>query len=210
MGELAVKSLWRILPGKAAGTLRRHLPGLKLWLDFTHGSEILTANTEVSTLVSFLSCVQLKKRVSNAPVVSLKFVAGILGWDRLSACLANPVVTAWTGSTEAKEARKEALPWPLATVANFEKSVLEAMSKEEDLDGESCLIVLLLIMRWAALRFSDAQRVSVAEMDIVQGIVGCNCWRTKSSREPMPWGCLTVGIHGDWTRAVVIARQKKH
>ena len=97
-------------------------------------------------------------------MVSLKFVAGILGWDRLLACLANPVVTAWTGSTEVKEARKEALSLPLAAVANFEKSVLEAMSKEEDLDGESCLIVVLLIMLWAALRCSDAHRVSACRL----------------------------------------------
>ena len=34
LGELAVDSLWKILHGKAAGTLRRLLPGLKLWLDF--------------------------------------------------------------------------------------------------------------------------------------------------------------------------------
>ena len=134
-------------------------------------------------------------------MVSLKFVAGILDWDRLLACLANPVVTVWTGSTEAKEARKEALPLPLAAVANFEKSVLEAMSKEEDLDGECCLIVVLLVMLWAALPLSDAQRVSVADMDVVQGIVRCSCWRTKSSREPMPWGCLTVGIHSKIRRA---------
>ena len=63
LGELAVDRInWRILRGKAVGTLRRHLSGLKLWLDFTHGSEIVTANAEVSTVVSFVSCVQLSVR----------------------------------------------------------------------------------------------------------------------------------------------------
>ena len=208
LGELALDSLWKVLRGKAAGTLRRHLSGFKRWMDFIYGREIVTADASVSVLVSFLACIQQRRSASNAPVTSLKFVAGILGWDKLLSCLANPVVAAWTGSYGQKEARKEALPLPLSAVANFERRVLESMGQEEGLDGDGLLTVAFLIMIWAALRFSDAQRVSVNEMDIVEGILRCCCWRTKSSRTPMAWGCLTVGVCGDWTPAVALLRQR--
>ena len=177
-------------------------------MDFIYGREIVSADASVSVLVSFLACIQQRRSASNAPVTSLKFVAGILGWDKLLSCLANPVVAAWTGSYGQKEARKEALPLPLSAVANFERKVLESMGQEEGLDGDGLLTVAFLIMIWAALRFSDAQRVSVNEMDIVEGILRCCCWRTKSSRTPMPWGCLTVGVCGDWTPAVALLRQR--
>ena len=43
---------------------------------------------------------------SNIAAVSLKLVAGILGLDKLLACLAIPVVAACTGSAQAKEAQR--------------------------------------------------------------------------------------------------------
>ena len=50
------------LRAKAWGTLRRHLFGFKLWLDFIHGSDIVTAGARCVQWVSFLSCIQRRHR----------------------------------------------------------------------------------------------------------------------------------------------------
>ena len=41
----------------------------------------------------------------------------------------------------------------------------------------------------------------------MQGIVRCNCLRADSTQVTMPWGCVMVGIYGDWTRAIELATQ---
>ena len=208
LGELAEGCLIRVLRTKAAGTLRRHLPGFKLWVDFIHGTDLETPFARADLLVNFFDCVQAKHRSAIAPWRSLKFVAALLGWDRLLATLANPVVVACSGDAAESKERKEAVPLPLYAVARMEAAVLAALASGPQLDPPTLMCVVFLVMLWGALRFSDAQRVAVPEMDFVQGIVRCRCWKTKSSKTSMPWGCLTVGIYDDWTAAVKLLREK--
>ena len=92
-------------------------------------------------------------------------MAGLLGWDRLLATLANPVVVACSGDAAESKERKEAVPLPLYAVARMEAAVLAALASGPQLDPPTLMCVVFLVMLWGALRFSDAQRVAVPEMD---------------------------------------------
>ncbi len=45
---------------KAAGTLRLHFPGFKLWMDFVHGTDLVTQLAWADSLVTFFDCVQMR------------------------------------------------------------------------------------------------------------------------------------------------------
>ena len=131
LGDLALDTLWKLLRAKASGTLRRHLPGFKLiWLDFIRGSDIVTAEARVCTVVSFLLCIQRGNRACGAPVsaqvrgraIQLGSVPGKLGKSRRG-CLV------WTSYTD-REARKEAVLLPLIVIAiNFEMAVHDCVRR---------------------------------------------------------------------------------
>lgn len=57
-------------------------------------------------------------------------------------------------------------------------------------------------MIWGALRFSDAQRLALGSCQIERGILRGWCYRTKTSKDGMPFGVLTLGIHDCWDKGV--------
>ena len=207
LGEAALPSLKRVLQGKAAATLRKHFPGWRRWCSFAQQQQCALVNPPLQFMVWFFQALAEAKHGVSSCASALRFVAGVLGMLEWSAALSSPVVAAWCSEQAYRRARKEALPLPLVIVAMFEEAVLEDM-RLGVFSPDTALLTGFLMMLWGALRFSDLQRVRVPDLEIGQGVVRGECWRTKSARGGMPFGFLTAGIRGDWGSAV--ATLKSH
>ena len=201
LGASAAKSLEQVLKGKAAGTLRRHLPGWRHWCDFARCYRYSLVNPEFVHQVRFLESLAEAKQGAASCMAALRFVAGLLGFDEWGTMLNSPVAVAWCKAGVYRRLRKEALPLPLCAVSAFEEAVL-ADFMSGSFNSDTFLLVGFLLMIWGALRFSDIQRVKVEGLEILPGLVRGECWRTKSSVDGMPFGVLTGGVHSDWSAAV--------
>ena len=201
LGASAAKSLEQVLKGKAAGTLRRHLPGWRRWCDFARCYRYSLVNPEFVHQVRFLESLAEAKQGAASCMAALRFVARLLGFDEWGTMLNSSVAVAWCKAGVHRRLRKEALPLPLCAVSAFEEAVL-ADFISGNFNSDTFLLVGFLLMIWGALRFSDIQRVKVEGLEILPGLVRGECWRTKSSVDGMPFGVLTGGVHSDWSVAV--------
>ena len=88
------------------------------------------------------------------------------------------------------EARKEAPPLPLWILVQWKRRILMSAWST----SETMLLGSFLLMAWASLRFSDAQRIEMARMVLtatdLQGIV----WRSKTTTGGMPFGAVNSGL----------------
>ena len=205
-GELATASLLKILQRSAAGTLRKHFPGWRLWQSFASDHDWNGVSFSQSQLVLFLQALAEAGHGAASCAGSLRFVAGILGHQRWIDHFADPVVKAWCSSNTRKVAKKEALPLPLHVVADLEASVCSDVVS--GMSADTMLVCGFLIMIWGSLRFSDAQRIDVAGLTLENGLLRGECWRTKSSSCGMPFGVLTMGICHNWSGAVAAVMEQ--
>ena len=60
------------------------------------------------------------------------------------------------------------MPLPQSVVAAFEKQALSDLAAEVTQD--TLILIVCLIMVWGALRFSDAQRVEVGDLQAQDGV----------------------------------------
>ena len=51
------------------------------------------------------------------------------------------------------------------------------------------------VLGWS-YRWSDLQRIDLSSVCCRSGVLRGLCWRTKSSRRDMVWGCHTIGFRG--------------
>ena len=204
LGDLAIDSLKQVLRSKAGATLRRHLPGWRLWTEFASSHTWPLFAPPLPDLVAFIrALVENGKTVGGAKAVlgALKFVASLMRWDDWLETLSSPIVLAWCNADKSWKARKEAVPLPLHTIAAFERRILDDL--QERITQDTLDLVSFLIMVWGALRFSDLQRIDCQSLQIQDGIIRGNCWRTKSSKIGMPFGLLCFGIHNCWQDAAL-------
>ena len=86
--------------------------------------------------------------------------------------------------------RKEAPPLPLWILVQWERRILMSACTI----SEIIMLGSFLLMAWASLRFSDAQRIEMARMVLsttdLRGII----WRSKTNRVGMPFGAMNSGI----------------
>lgn len=198
LGDLATDSLKQVLRSRAGATLRRHLPGWRLWTEFAKSHRWPVFAPPLSDLVAFIrALVEHGKTVAGARTVlsGLKFVASLLRWDDWLASLSNSIVLAWCTNDKHLKARKEAVPLPLHALA----AVLNDL--QDEITQDTLDLVSFLIMVWGALRFSDLQRVDCQSLQIQDGVIRGSCWRTKSSKIGMPFGLLCLGIYSSWQAA---------
>ena len=203
LGGLAQPSLMRMLSKKAASTLRRHLPSWRLWLDFACHHEWPAYNPPLMDFVGYVQALLYNGKTARGAkngIASLKFVAALMGWGAWLTTLGHSVVVAWCEPQASLSPRKEALPLPLSVVSAFETKI------HKDLDSvvtkDTLALVAFLLMIWGALRFSDAQRLALGSCQIERGILRGWCYRTKTSKDGMPFGVLTLGIHDCWDKGV--------
>ena len=86
--------------------------------------------------------------------------------------------------------RKEAPPLPLWILVQWERRILMSACTI----SEIIMLGNFLLMAWASLRFSDAQRIEMARMVLsttdLRGII----WRSKTTTVGMPFGAMNSGI----------------
>lgn len=106
LGFLASASLDRVLRQKPAPTLRRHLPGWRLWYWPMYDPPLLD-------LVAFTRASGKTAAGGKGALSALKFAAGLTGRKDWLESLSSPVVSAWCKPLMGRQARREALPLPL-------------------------------------------------------------------------------------------------
>jgi hypothetical protein len=89
----------------------------------------------------------------------MKFVASRLMLGNFLSHLNEEVITAWTQLGKwSRSTEKEAKPLPLHVVVALE-SAMQGMTNSHD----AYLLGVILLMVWPSLRWSDAQRVQLAD-----------------------------------------------
>ena len=169
-------------------------------VEFTSCEALEPNNPELATLAAFFRGLSESGRSATACVSSMRLVAAILGLEGLQVMLKSSVVLAWAQAGRVHAPAKEAVPLPLYVVANWERAIVAGMKRGGCAD--TLLLTAFLVMLWSALRFSDAQRVLVKDTCVKDGVLRGQCWRTKTSKSGMPFGCLCLGIYEDWGHAV--------
>ena len=200
LGDAGPASLECMLSQKAAGTLRKHLPGWKHWVAYTTAHAWAGLEPGLPQLVFFFKDLAETRICGAASLSAMKFTAALLGLETLQQQLAKPILTAWCEAGRRRRARKEALPLPLHAVAAFEQAIHADLQSE--LSHDSFLLIAFLTMMWGALRFSDVQRMDIASLAVADGLARGFCWRTKSAANGMPFGVLTSGIFANWGHAL--------
>lgn len=133
----------------------------------------------------------------------MKFAAWKVGLSSLSELLGNPLILSWQRCADWSETfPREAVPLPLDLVRNLEQAV--AVDAGED----TAFLCAILLMCWAGLRFSDLQRANLSQLQIADDVVRGLCWRTKSRKTGMVFGCLVRGC-SNLTWGLQLAKEKK-
>ena len=158
----------QVLRTRAASTLRRHLPGWRIWIEFTRKGLRLSPSIEACGERSLCHGLRFKHEVG-----------GCYPW--IQVLLKTSGVLAWAQAGRGHAPAKEAVPLPLYVVANWERAILSGMQRGGFTD--TLLFTVFSIPDYgfvSALRFSDAQRVSVHDMCVERGVLRGHCWRTKT------------------------------
>ena len=86
--------------------------------------------------------------------------------------------------------RKEAPPLPLWLLVQWERRILMSACST----SEILLLGSFLLMAWASLRFSDAQRIEMARMVLTETDLRGIVWRSKTTTVGMPFGAVNSGL----------------
>eukprot|EP00435_Cladocopium_sp_Y103_P033279 s1740_g8.t1 len=86
--------------------------------------------------------------------------------------------------------RKEAPPLPLWLLVQWERRILMSSCSIPEI----VLLGSFLLMAWASLRFSDAQRVEMAKMVLTASELRGVIWRSKTTTLGMPFGAINSGL----------------
>ena len=187
---------------RAPTTLKEHHQGWRRWTCYCLVASVNCATPSLAEVANFLDGLAVgsfldrgqKRRGSAIAVLSaMQFAAWKLGLDSLQKVLQTPLVAAWKRSSDWHKALpKEAVPLPLSILQHLEAAVA---AQSED----SAFIGGLLLMCWGGLRWSDIQRLTLDSVLCSDGSLRGQCWRTKSRKGGMVWGCLTQGFYrSDW------------
>ena len=142
-----------------------------------------------------------RRKTALGVLSALKFAAYKFQVEQLQSVLESPLVAAWQNSAVwTRQRAKEALPLPLVVLFRFEQALVNGAGED------SLLLSVLLVMAWASLRWSDMQRLDLASVVLGSDHLAGWCWRTKSSKRGMPWGCLSCGLL-NWGWASVFFRE---
>ena len=86
--------------------------------------------------------------------------------------------------------RKEAPPMPLWILVQWERRILMSACST----SEILLLGSFLLMAWASLRFSDAQRIEMGRMVLTETDLRGIVWRSKTTTVGMPFGAVNSGL----------------
>ena len=195
-GVISDDMIMRTFMDRAPSTLRKHLYGWRRWTSFCHVSRLEVANPTLAQLFTFLDSLAIgsfldrgrqRKASAVSTLAALQFGAWKLGFTHFSSLLSCAPVQAWKkGEDWNKTLRREAVPLPLAVLRKLEEVAGQC--------AEDSFFVAAMLRCWAGLRWSDAQRLRLDQMTCSGGVLRGLCWRTKSRKRGMVWGCVTHGF----------------
>ena len=184
----------------SVGSMNRQLTYWQGWEAYALGSNIPVAKPTIAQLLDFLH--ELKegtledrgaRRVKNAKglVSAMAWVAKWAELQELTELMSRRVIVGLFSSTTPTD-RREALPFPLAIVADWERMVCLASTPLHD----KLFLGALLTMVWAGLRFGDIQRSEPLKLSVQNGVLRGLCWATKVTDRGQPFACAVMGASG--------------
>ena len=131
-------------------------------------------------------------------VQALRLVALKLALKSLTRMLCSAPIAAWLASSKwSATSVKEALPLPLFAVVQLERAL------DSCEPGAWWPLVCFLLMLWAGLRWSDAQRLDFESVMLDSGSIRGWSWRTKTSAVGMPRGALCRGACASYSYTII-------
>ena len=207
------EQLKKLFLDRAPATLRKHVSGWRLWLAFCAAHGWQPGAPSLQEFLDFVTSLHEGSRgdrgshraISMQNVVSsLSFAAHKLQLTKLLHCLESPLIQAWRRSGKwSIQLGREAVPLPLNIVQRLEEALSTAPAEEH------LLISVILLMVWASLRWSDAQRLRLSSVTFDGQHLKGFCWRTKSSAKGMTFGCCAGGCAGVGWGAIFFAEVEK-
>ena len=184
----------------AVGSINRQLNYWQVWEEFASSSGISLAKPALSQLLDFLH--ELKegaledrgaRRIKNAKglVSSMSWVAKRAELQEMAEVLSRRAIVGLFSSTSPSD-RKEALPFPLAVVAEWERLVCNEASAPH----VKLFVGALLTMVWAGLRSGDIQRTEPLRLSLQNWVLRGSCWATKVTDRGQPFACTALGATG--------------
>ena len=104
-------------------------------------------------------------------------MAGKAGCDTLAKDLDNSLVTSFRKSPSVAVSGKEALPFPMAVTASFERRIRAPGTP----NWETIVLGGMCVMLWGGLRWADVQRTSPNTLVVDGQTIRATAWRTKTS-----------------------------
>ena len=188
----------RILDGIAPSTALKYISSCVTFLKTLHSLRVSFDDLTDTVLADVLITMSLAKSSSCAggscasTIKALKWLFRVADIPALSA-VQSALIHSFLTSRIPKD-RREAPPLPLWVLAQWERRVLMSSCPTH----EVIILGAFLIMAWASLRFSDAQRMDIDKVVLsdtnLRGVV----WRSKTSAVGVPFGILSAGFlsHG--------------
>ena len=174
--------------------MKRYLSAFELfstWLQFD--GEISLNDMEPFHIADFLTdTVKPTSDWSYKPSLNaLTWVARILGLKALTSALQSPLVQSFFNSKQKPPLNPNILPITMGMAYILEKAILDSGP-----DPSIMPIGTFLVMFWSGLRYSDAQRIKLADLTISSGLLRGRTWKSKNAKSGMAFACITSGLCG--------------
>ena len=122
---------------------------------------------------------------------SLTWTSKTLGLQQLANSLESDLIKSFFASKSRPPLNPDIMPVTLGLIFT-----LETLLKQSDVAIAALPLGAFLLMFWAGLRYSDIQRVFVADIHLSDGILRGKTWKSKSRKTGMSFSCITAGLTG--------------
>ena len=122
---------------------------------------------------------------------SLTWTSKTLGLQQLANSLESDLIKSFFASKSRPPLNPDIMPVTLGLIFT-----LETLLKQSDVAIAALPLGAFLLMFWAGLRYSDIQRVFVADIQLSDGILRGKTWKSKSRKTGMSFSCITAGLTG--------------
>eukprot|EP00435_Cladocopium_sp_Y103_P007822 s1338_g2.t1 len=184
----------RILDGSAPSTALKYISACTHFLQTLTEMHIPLSDLSEIQLADILVTISLAKSSSSSGVSCASTIKALRWLYRVANVSSLQVVhSAMIQSfliQKIPRDRKEAPPLPLWLLVQWERRILMSSCSIPEI----LLLGSFLLMAWASLRFSDAQRIEMARMVLTDGELRGVIWRSKTTTLGMPFGAINSGL----------------
>eukprot|EP00435_Cladocopium_sp_Y103_P040823 s1556_g11.t1 len=184
----------RILDGSAPSTAMKYISACTNFLQTLTEMRVPLATLSDVQMADILVTMSLAKSSSGsggscaATIKALRWlhrVAGVSILQLVHSAMINSFLV-----QKIPRDRKEAPPLPLWLLVQWERRILMSSCSTPEI----ILLGSFLLMAWASLRFSDAQRIEMHRMVLTASELRGIIWRSKTTTLGMPFGAINSGL----------------